>query len=185
MLSALAMVATMGMNAYGGALTVLTAIDSFHKITPTPRARIIAILGLTVVWFVIGESISADAVGTVFVTLTLMLYLLVPWTATNLVDFFVVRRGHYTISELFRADGMYGVWAWRGLTAYGIGFVAEIPFMVIPDEGSFHFTGPLAKALGGIDLAWVVGLVVTGVVYWLLSRSIDLAAERRVEEQAA
>ena len=117
-LSALALAATMGMNAYGGALSVLTAIDSFKPLKPTRTARIIAVLALTVFWFVVGEAITGDAVNTVFTALTLMLYLLVPWTATNLVDYFFVRRGHYAITELFRLDGIYGVWAWRGLTAY-------------------------------------------------------------------
>ena len=46
-----------------------------------------------------------------FTSLTLMLYLLVPWTATNLVDFFFVRRGHYAITDLFQPDGIYGAWA--------------------------------------------------------------------------
>ena len=182
LLSALALAATMGMNAYGGMLTVLTAIDSFRSITPGRRARVVGILVLTVVWFGIGELISADAVTTVFAALTLMLYLLVPWTATNLMDFFVVRRGHYAITELFRADGLYGVWGRRGLTAYAIGFVAEIPFMVLPSIGGWSFTGPVAGALGGVDLAWLVGLVVTAVAYFALTRALDLRAERQVEQ---
>lgn len=176
-LSALALVATMGMNAYGGALTVLTAIDCFRPVRPTRSARIVAILGLTVVWFVIGELISSDAVATVYVALTLMLYLLVPWTATNLVDFFLVRRGHYSIGDLFRRDGIYGVWSWRGLTAYAIGLAAEIPFMVVHELGPVDYVGPFARALDDVDLAWVVGLVVTSVAYWLLSRSLDVDAE--------
>ena len=139
--SAAALAATMGMNAYGGALTVLTAVDSVKPINPTRRLRVITILGLAVVWFVIAKSISASAVATVFTSLTLMLYLLVPWTATNLVDFFFVRRGHYAITDLFKADGIYGAWGRRGLIAYGVGFLAEIPFMVLPDLGGWSYTG--------------------------------------------
>src|SRR3954470_14105293 len=60
--SAAALAATMGMNAYGGALTVLTAVDSVHTINPTRRLRVLTILALTVVWFVIAKSISASAV---------------------------------------------------------------------------------------------------------------------------
>ena len=58
--SAAALAATMGMNAYGGALTVLTAVDSVHPINPTRRLRVLTILGLAVVWFVIAKSISAS-----------------------------------------------------------------------------------------------------------------------------
>ncbi len=92
-LLALGLIATMGMNAYGGMLSVLTGIDSIKKINPGKSARIATILALTVVWFVIGQSISSNAAATVANSLTLMLYLLVPWTATNLVDYFFVRRG--------------------------------------------------------------------------------------------
>ncbi len=181
LLSVLALVATMGMNAYGGALTVLTMIDSFRTFRPTARARVIAVLGLAVVWFAISESISGGAVQTVEVALTLMLYLLVPWTATNLVDFFLVRRGHYAIVEFFKPNGLYGTWAWRGLVAYGVGFLAEVPFMVLQGLGGLNYTGPAAKALGGVDIAWVVGLVVAGAVYWLCARSLDLSAEIAIE----
>jgi purine-cytosine permease-like protein len=181
LLSALALAATMGMNAYGGMLTVLTAIDSVRPIKPTRAARVITILVLTAVWFTIGKSITAGSVSTVFTALTLMLYLLVPWTATNLVDFFVVRRGHYAITELFRPRGIYGAWGWRGLTAYAIGIGIEIPFMVLPQLANWSYTGPLAHLLGGVDIAWLVGLVVTGAVYLVLSRSLDLTTEQDAE----
>jgi nucleobase:cation symporter-1, NCS1 family len=178
--SAAALAATMGMNAYGGMLTVLTAADSLKGIEPTRRARVVTIVVLTVVWFAIAQSISADAVTTVFTSLTLMLYLLVPWTATNLVDFFFVRRGHYAITEMFRPDGLYGAWAWRGLVAYAVGFLVEVPFMVLPDIGGWSYTGPLAKQVSGIDIAWLVGLAVTSAVYLWLSRSLDLRREEQV-----
>jgi purine-cytosine permease-like protein len=105
----------------------------------------------------------------------------VPWTAANLVDFFFVRRGHYAITDLFDPRGIYGAWGWRGLTAYFVGFACEIPFMVLPDLGGLHYTGPLAEQLSGVDVAWLVGLGVSGVVYLLLTRSLDLSRERAAE----
>jgi NCS1 family nucleobase:cation symporter-1 len=177
--SAAALAATMGMNAYGGMLTVLTGIDSIRSINPTRAARVVTIVALTIVWYLIAKSISANAVTTVFTSLTLMLYLLVPWTATNLVDFFFVRRGHYKIRDLFTPTGIYGAWSWRGLTAYFAGFAAEIPFMILPDLSGWSYTGPLAKALNDVDIAWLVGLAVSAGVYLWLSRSLDVEAERR------
>jgi purine-cytosine permease-like protein len=179
-LSAAALAATMGMNAYGGMLTVLTGVDSIRSIKPTRKARVVTILALMVVWYVIAKSISADSVSTVFTSLTLMLYLLVPWTATNLVDFFFVRRGHYAITDLFTPRGIYGAWAWRGLVAYAAGFAVEIPFMVLPDLGGWSYTGPLAKQISGVDISWLIGLAVAAGVYVLLSRSLDLEHEGEV-----
>ncbi|HAM27573.1 MAG TPA: allantoin permease, partial [Microbacteriaceae bacterium] len=185
LLSALALVATMGMNAYGGMLTVLTSVDSFRSIKPTRAARVITILVLTVIWYLVATLINTGGVATVFSSLTLMLYLLVPWTATNLIDYFIVRRGHYAITDLFTPKGVYGAWAWRGLAAFAIGFAFEIPFMVIPELGSWHYTGPVASALGGLDIAWLVGLAATSVAYLIFGRSLDLTAERAAEARSA
>ena len=62
----------------------------------------------------------------------------------------------------------------RGLAAYWPGLSATLPFFVLPDV----YTGPAARALGGVDVGWVVGLAVSGGAYFLLSTSLDLSAER-------
>jgi purine-cytosine permease-like protein len=171
------------MNAYGGMLTVLTGIDSFKTIRTSRVWRAATVVALAAIWYGIGQSISTSgsntAVSAVLNSLTLMLYLLVPWTALNLVDFFFVRRGHYAITDIFRPDGVYGAWGWRGLTAYFAGFAAEIPFMVLPPIAGFSYTGWFPDHVtNGVDYSWVVGLLVSGLVYLVLSRSLDLAAEQ-------
>jgi purine-cytosine permease-like protein len=105
-------------------------------------------------------------------TLLIMLYLLAPWTAVNLTDYFFVRRGHYAIADLFTPKGIYGAWSWRGLTAFIAGVLAEIPFVDLP-----FFVGPAAKALGEVDIAFMVGLLVSGVVYVVLTSSLDVSGE--------
>jgi nucleobase:cation symporter-1, NCS1 family len=184
-LSATALMATMGMNAYGGMLSVLTGIDSFKKIKTSRVWRAITVVVLALIWYLIGISISSSttAVSAVFDSLILMLYLLVPWTALNLVDYFFVRHGHYAITDIFRLDGVYHRWGWRGLTAYFAGFVCEIPFMVLPKVGNFQYTGYFpGHLLNSIDYSWVVGLLVSGLLYLLLSRSLDRTAEQAAIE---
>ncbi|WP_276969757.1 purine-cytosine permease family protein [Ferrimicrobium acidiphilum] len=178
--SALALIATMGMSAYGASLTLLTGIDCFKKVTPTRTARIFSVIGLAVVWYLIGDAITTSAANTISTALTLMLYLLVPWTATNLIDYFYVRRGHYAITDLFSLNGIYHRWNWRGITAYAVGFVAEIPFMVLPKLDSFTYIGPIAKLLNDTDFSWLAGLVITSIAYILITRGFD----NRSEEQA-
>jgi purine-cytosine permease-like protein len=106
--------------------------------------------------------------------LAVLLYLFTPWTAINLVDFYIVRRGHYSVREIFNARGMYGRWNWRGLLAYGIGFVVMIPFF-----STGLYTGPVAAALGGSDIAMLVGLPVAAIVYLVACRSLDLDSDRQ------
>jgi nucleobase:cation symporter-1, NCS1 family len=50
---------------------------------------------------------------------------------------------------------------------YVIGILVQLPFVVSP-----LYTGPAARAMGEIDVSWIVSLAVTGpVYYWLASRS--------------
>ncbi len=171
--SVTALVATMGLNAYSGMLTVVTALNSLFDVRPSPRLRLISILAVAAGWIAVTFAITANAIALLFATLTIMLYLLVPWTSVNLVDYFFVRRGRYAITHLFLQRGIYGTWGIRGLIAYALGFMATLPFFVLPD----FYTGPAARALGGVDVGWLIGLIVSGGVYLLLSRSLDVSKE--------
>ncbi len=95
--------------------------------------------------------------------LDVLLVIFIPWSAVNLADYFLVRRGHYDVASFFTADGTYGRFAWRGLLAYGLGLAAEWPFVSQPD-----YTGPLVKALGGADISWLVGWFAAAIIYLLL-----------------
>jgi len=106
--------------------------------------------------------------------LVVLLYVLVPWTSVNLVDYYFVRRGHYAVGQIFVPNGIYGNWGWRGLTAYAIGIVAMIPFVV-----TAWYVGPIAQAMGGADVALFAGLAASAVAYLILARSLDLDAERK------
>jgi purine-cytosine permease-like protein len=169
--STLVLVATMGLNAYSGMLTVVTGLDSFKSVKPTRNLRVVTIVALAIAWLAMSWLLS-NATTALNTTLLIMLYLLAPWTAVNLTDYFFVRRGHYAIADLFTPNGIYGAWSWRGLTAFIAGVLTEIPFVDLP-----FFVGPAAKALGEVDIAFMVGLLVSGVVYVALTRSLDVSAE--------
>jgi len=171
--SVAALVATMGLNAYSGMLSLLTALSSLFEMRATARLRLISVAALSLVTLTFALLIDANSIALVFGVLTIMLYLLVPWTAINLVDYFFVRRGRYAITQFFLPHGIYGAWGPRGLVAYIAGFLATLPFFVVPDL----YTGPAARALGGVDLGWLVGLGVSAGVYLRLSRSFDPASE--------
>ncbi len=38
--------------------------------------------------------------------------------------------------------------------------------------------GPIAHALGDVDISWAPGLLVAGVVYYLINGNLDLSAEQ-------
>ncbi|MDN7853696.1 purine-cytosine permease family protein [Burkholderia seminalis] len=170
------------LNAYSAMLTVLTAADSIVPIRPTRRARVASIVAISTFVLACVFAIRGNGIALLQTFLTLMLYFLVPWTAVNLVDYFFVRRGRYAIAHFFTPDGLYGAWQPRGIVAYLAGFAAMVPFFSIFDAEANRevFVGPFARMLGGVDIAWLVGLAVAGAVYAVLSRSLDLERERRV-----
>jgi purine-cytosine permease-like protein len=166
MVSIAALVAVIGMNSYSAMLTLITAIDAFHKLRPTRRLRVACIGGAIAFSAAAAIAFGGDVIAALNDYFVVMLYLLVPWTAINLTDFFFVRNGHYAITHLFTPHGIYGAWGRHGLLAYAIGFAVSLPFCVMPGL----FTGPAARALGGVDVGWLVGLVVTVPVYLALMR---------------
>jgi purine-cytosine permease-like protein len=172
--SVLALTAATGLNAYSGMLTVITGLNSLIEIRADGKLRAITIGVLACTWVAIAFAMTASSIALLFAVLTMMLYLLVPWTSINLIDYFWVRRGRYAITQLFVPEGIYGAWNLRGLAAYLTGFAATIPFCVLPDL----YTGPAARALGGVDVGWLVGLIVSGALYGWLSRSYDPTRER-------
>ena len=176
----LAFLPVIAMNIYSAKLTAITGVDSFRKIRPTARTRIVAVLFVVCLQLGVALSIytSGKGLSVLNIYLVVMLYFLVPWTAVNLTDYFFVRKGRYAIPHFFMPHGsVYGAWGARGLISYVIGFAAMIPFFCIFDGQDEVYVGPLARAIGSVDLAWLVGLIVSGVAYFLLARSLDMRHE--------
>jgi nucleobase:cation symporter-1, NCS1 family len=171
--SLLGLVTITSLNFYGASLTLLSVMDSLKPSRPTLAKRLLTILVSTVIATALALASSENFVAKFSEFLAVLLYLFTPWTAINLVDFYWVRKGHYSVREIFNPRGMYGRWNWRGLWAYGIGFAAMVPFF-----STEHFKGPVAKALGGADIAMLVGLPVSALVYIAACRSLDVMSDR-------
>ena len=170
------LLSVMGINQYGGSLTIISIIDSFRPVTSTLKIRAITVGMMFVLIFGISQVVGIDGFNTFYANvLVFIAYVFTPWTAINLVDYFFVRKGHYVIGEIFNPRGIYGRWGWRGTSAYLIGILAMVPFMV-----TVPFTGFIAAAWGGVDYSLFIGLPVGGVIYLVLCRSLDLATERRM-----
>lgn len=173
------LLAVMAINAYGGSLSMISIADSFRKIRPTKALRVSTIIAMgVIVWAIsqfVGEANFNRFYGNVLIFLA---YIFTPWTAINLVDFFFVRRGVYVIGEIFKPDGLYGRWGWRGLTSYVVGLAVMVPFFV-----TTPFTGWAAKSLSSVDYSMFIGLPVAALLYWFLTRNQDLTGEIKLARQ--
>jgi nucleobase:cation symporter-1, NCS1 family len=167
------LVTVITVNVYAASLELITMVDSFKAVRPTRRLRIASCSVIAAAGLLGAVLSSGEFLANFSSFLVVLLYLLVPWTSVNLVDYYFVRRGHYAIREIFvPGGGVYGNWGWRGLGAYAVGIVAMIPFVV-----TVWYTGPVAAALGDVDIALFVGLFASAIAYLLMARSLDLAGE--------
>ena len=171
-------------NVYGGTMSVLTIgqalLPRWRPQVGSRATLALIIAALAAFGAVFGR--SGFLVG--FTNLVvLVMYVLVPWTAINLVDYFLVRGGRYEAEDLARGDGGgYGRVRWVAVGCLLAGIVAEAPFVKTP-----AFTGPVATALGGADIAWLVGGVVAAPLYYFAARPrrIVIAAEPKITAAVA
>ncbi|MGI8457157.1 MAG: purine-cytosine permease family protein [Propionibacteriaceae bacterium] len=171
------LISVITVNIYAACMELITMLDSVRPVNPTRRLRILC-CSIIAAAAVTGSLLSTGAFLDNFGSfLVILLYVLVPWTSVNLVDYYFVRRGHYAIREIFNRHGIYQTWGWRGLLAYLIGILAMIPFAV-----TSWYTGPVASALGGADIAIFAGLATSALSYLFLARTIDFAYERQVAD---
>ena len=162
---------------YGGALAMITL---GHTLLPkwhaTHRARIAIACGIFALALLISIAGAANFLPLYSEFNELLLYLLVPWTAVNLIDYYLIRFGDYHVPSFFAADGgIYGQYNLTALSCYLVGIAVQIPFIA-----AGLYTGPLARALGGVDVSWVAGIAVVSPVYYFAMRAMQrpLQAER-------
>jgi NCS1 family nucleobase:cation symporter-1 len=147
--------------AYTGTFQVLAFANMWRQFKSASAAlRIIpflVVMGVGVVIAILGYKSFVTNLSNL---LDVLLAIFIPWSAVNLTDYFFVRRGHYNVASFFVPDSRYGRFAWRGLVAYVIGLVLELPFI-----SQAYWQGWFVKDLGGADISWIVGFVIPAILY--------------------
>jgi len=113
--------------------------------------------------------VSANFVTDVSNFISFLLYIVIPWSAINLVDYYFIRRGNYDVASIFSPNGQYGRVNWATIGVFIVAIGAEVPFM---DAAYPQFEGPVSKALSGADISWLVGFVVAAGLYYLSARGL-------------
>jgi NCS1 family nucleobase:cation symporter-1 len=158
---------TTAMNVYCGVLSSITVGQTF---LPQWRAGAASRIILSLVFVLLALAMALLGAKNFMVNyenfLSLLLCVMAPWTAVNLVDFYLIKHGSYDIAAFFAPDGgIYGRYNPTALFCYGLGIVIQIPFLATD-----IYTGPIARIFGGVDISWLVALAVVGPLYYLLAR---------------
>ncbi|MFI7351310.1 purine-cytosine permease family protein [Streptomyces sp. NPDC049936] len=154
------------LNTYGGFMSLVTGVTGFRERQVLSQRGRTAYIALIMVAGTVVALAGKDSFLTSFKDFLLfLLTFFTPWSAINLVDYYLISKERYDIPALFDASGRYGAWRWDALTVYAVGLLAQLPFLV-----TGFYTGPLVAPLGGADVSWIVGLVVPALLYWWLAR---------------
>jgi nucleobase:cation symporter-1, NCS1 family len=160
------------LNIYGASISTMTIATTFmREQAPSRGLRLAFMIPIGVIGTLGAVALSADLVLAYENFVFCLIAFLIPWSAINLVDFYVVRKGHYDVDDLFTPNGRYGGLNWIGIVSYLIGCAALAPFI-----STTFYTGPLALRLG-FDISWVIGFIVPGAVYAALWKSRGLPPE--------
>jgi nucleobase:cation symporter-1, NCS1 family len=152
-------------NAYTGMLALAGIVSCVRDVRHSVPMRVIGSLLLIAAGT--GSALLGyrQFVGNLSNFLNVLLYVFIPWSAINLVDYYFVKHGDYDVASFFTPSGRYGGFLWRGLIAYLLAVAAEVPFI----DQTFY-TGPLVRPLGGTDISWVVGGIAGAAFYWIAMR---------------
>jgi nucleobase:cation symporter-1, NCS1 family len=163
------------LNAYGSFMSMATIVSGFRRglrISLWHRFfYIVSMVGVSALLALTGRHSFLKAFEAFILCL---LAVFTPWSAINLIDYYCFTRSRYDVPALSDPDGRYGRWNMTGIVIYLIGIVVQIPFL-----STAFYTGPLVEPLGGVDISWIVGLLVPGMLYYAFAR----ASRRRAPPQ--
>ncbi|MEF9898791.1 MAG: cytosine permease [Pseudomonas sp.] len=154
------------LNSYGSFMCIATIISGFRgHIEVSRRQRLIFVLcivGAATIIALLGQH-SFLAAFKSFILFLLTFF--VPWSAVNLVDYYFITKERYDVPALADPKGRYGRWNMPGIIVYTIGVLIQMPFI-----STKLYTGPMVAHLGGVDVSWIIGLIVPSVLYYLVAR---------------
>jgi nucleobase:cation symporter-1, NCS1 family len=163
------------LNAYGSFMSMATMVSAFRRGVRVPVVhRLIYVLAMVSVSALLALTGRHSFLKAFEGFILCLLMVFTPWSAINLVDYYCFTRSRYDVPALSDPDGRYGRWNMTGISIYLIGILVQIPFL-----DTAFYTGPLVDPLGGVDISWIIGLLVPGVLYYFLGRG----SQRRAPPQ--
>src|SRR5471030_1505013 len=168
------------LNAYGSFMCVATIISGFRsRLEITARQRMVFVLLIVVASTTLDLLGQYSFLNTFKYFILFLLTFFTPWSAINLVDYYFINKERYDIPALSDPAGRYGRWNGRGISVYVIGVLIQLPFV-----DTHFYSGPMVAQLGGVDVSWIVGLVVPGILYYWLTRTSALAVGLEQQSKA-
>ena len=150
------------MNIYSAYMSTVTIITGFRGMRHIGLKSKFSLMFAIVSIATVIAAVTRDRFNIYFADLlSVLVYVLVPWSAINLADYYFVRKGRYEIDQMFIPDGIYQRYQWKSIAIYVLSVIVQFPFVSL----SFY-VGPLARLVGA-DVAWLPGMTIPTILYCL------------------
>lgn len=154
------------LNAYGSFMSLTTIVSGFRRQTTLSQGgRILFVILMVSVACLIALLSEPAFLKSFTHFLLFLLAFFVPWSAISLTDFYLITRGRVNVPALADPDGRYGRWNVAGIAVYVLGVMVQLPFI---DNPLHH--GSLTWIFAGNDVSWIVGWLVTALLWFVASR---------------
>jgi nucleobase:cation symporter-1, NCS1 family len=106
-----------------------------------------------------------------------------PWAAIMLIHYYIIRRENIDIEALYQSssESRVGDVNWAAMISLLVGLFTTWLFLyglIAPLQG------PVARALNGLDLSWLAGMLTAGILYYALYRLGMATPRARAVEDA-
>jgi NCS1 nucleoside transporter family len=106
-----------------------------------------------------------------------------PWAAIMLIHYYIIRRENIDVEALYQSpsESRVGDVNWAAMISLLVGLFTTWLFLyglIAPLQG------PVARALNGLDLSWLAGMLTAGILYYALYRLGMATPRARAVEDA-
>ncbi|KSW22213.1 MULTISPECIES: cytosine permease [unclassified Pseudomonas] len=156
-------------SAYMSGMTIFTGMRGMTRISRGTKFIAMGLTAIAATWIAVQTQYNFFAYFSDI--LIAQVYFLVPWSAINLADFYLVRKGKYAVDDMYNVDGQYGKYNISTMVIYLLGVLSTLPFM---DMSFYH--SYFAQILGS-DQSWIPALIVpAGLYYWWNRKRVAVPA---------
>lgn len=153
------------LNLYSAYMSTATIFTGFRQMTRIGRGMKFTVMALTAIVATLIAVSTQYNFSTYFSDiLNAQIYVLVPWSSINLVDYYMVRKGNYSVREMYDVNGRYGKYNVMTILIFCVGVASTLPFM---DVSFYH--SYFARMIGA-DVSWIPSLLVPGFLYYMVNR---------------
>ncbi|PID02673.1 MULTISPECIES: cytosine permease [unclassified Sporosarcina] len=147
------------LNIYGAGIIVLSIANNFWAFRTSARLRILTSIVIGIIIAFAATAGAGNFMSNFQIYLGFVLFFIIPWSVINLTDFYVLKR-RFHHEEFMKKDGQFGRLNNKTMGIYLLTIVCQVPFI-----NTEIYQGSLSKAMNGLDIAWIVGIIVAFTFY--------------------